>query len=136
MKGLGADGPYWAALNEGQLKLQQCSGCNKWNWPAVYHCGECGSWEHEWKPVAMSGKVFSWTRSWHDFGGPDELKPPFVTVVVELDGADHTRLIGLLDQADADVRIGLPVTGKVRSVTFNGESLPVIEWSLQSGGAQ
>lgn len=140
MRGLGADDEYWSSLNEGLLRLQSCSGCGKWNWPAVWRCGECGGWQHQWKDVAISGRIFSWTRSWHDFGGPDELTPPFVSVVVELDadfdGQRAVRLLGVLAQSDDPVAIGQVVHGEVIKVTFKGEKIPVIQWSLTKDQAE
>jgi uncharacterized protein len=130
VKGLGADRAYWDALNDGVVKLQQCAGCEKWNWPAVWRCGECGSWEHVWRGVEPKGRIFSWTRTWHEFGAPVELGLPFVSVVVELDGVGGRRLIGTLAETDADVRIGQRVKGEVHRVTFEGESIPALRWHL------
>lgn len=130
MKGLGADRPYWDALESGVVKLQQCAGCAKWNWPAVWRCGECGSWEHRWREVEPKGRIFSWTRTWHDFGAPVELGLPFVSVVVELDGVDGKRLIGTLAGADGEVKIGQPVTGEIHRVTFEGEAIPALRWQV------
>lgn len=129
MRGLGADDPYWQELELGRLVLQQCSECDKWNWPPVFRCGECGSWEHKWMPRQMLGKVFSWTRTWHDFGAPVEIQPPFVSVLVELDGPGGQRLLGLLDaEDDAIVEIGQRVQGEVTQVTFQDQKIPVIKW--------
>ncbi|WP_321884673.1 Zn-ribbon domain-containing OB-fold protein [Paraburkholderia bannensis] len=135
MKGLGADRAYWDALEGGIVKMQQCAGCAKWNWPAVWRCGECGSWEHRWHEVEPKGRIFSWTRTWHDFGAPIELGLPFVSVVVELDGVDGKRLIGTLVNQDGEVKIGQPVMGEVHRVTFEGESIPALRWRLASGVA-
>lgn len=131
MRGLGADDPYWQALQRGELVLQACSACQQWHWPPVFRCGECGSWEQQWQPRELSGRVFSWTRTWHDFGAPAELIPPFVSVLVEVDGPGGVRLLGILELDDAgEVRIGQAVEGSVRQVTFQGESVPVIAWRL------
>jgi uncharacterized OB-fold protein len=130
MRGLGADDRYWESLSEGRLELQQCSGCGKWNWPAVFRCGECGSWEHDWQEQAMVGTIYSWTRSWHDFGAPAELTLPYVSVVVELNGVNKIRLLGVLQDTGSDPAIGKPVAGTVRSVSFNGKNIPVIQWQL------
>ena len=134
MRGLGADAPYWEALKQNRLKLQVCKNCRKWNWPAVYRCGDCGSWEHDWLPVDMSGEIFTWTRSWHDFGAPESLGLPFVTVVVALDGANSTRLVGVFDtEGDAkncEVAIGQRVKGNIITVIFGDETIPVIQWRL------
>ncbi|MBL4826352.1 MAG: hypothetical protein JKY66_01320 [Spongiibacteraceae bacterium] len=130
MRGLGADDEYWASLSKGQLSMQQCQGCDKWNWPAVWRCGECGSWEHQWQATEMQGSVYSWSRTWHEFGAPKELKLPFVSVVVELNSAGNRRLLGVLKQPDKDVSIGGTVTGQVINVSFSGENIPVIQWQL------
>jgi uncharacterized OB-fold protein len=134
MRGLGADTHYWDALNNNNLKLQACRQCKKWNWPAVYRCGDCGSWEHDWLPVGMKGEIFTWTRSWHDFGAPKKLGLPFISVVVALEGADNTRLVGVLktdgEPENNSVAIGKKVQGKIISVDFADEAIPVIQWQL------
>lgn len=135
MKGLGADRAYWDALASGVVKMQQCAGCEKWNWPAVWRCGECGSWEHRWSEVEPKGRIFSWTRTWHDFGAPAELGLPFVSVVVELDGAGGKRLIGTLSDQDAEIKIGQAVIGEIQPVSFEGESIPALRWRLADPAA-
>ena len=94
MRGLGADEAYWTGLAQGEVKVQRCSSCNHWHVPAVWRCGECGSWDLQWHTVAPRGRVFSWTRTWHEFGAPRELGLPFISVVVELDDAGGRRLMG------------------------------------------
>ncbi|MFV0278277.1 MAG: Zn-ribbon domain-containing OB-fold protein [Parahaliea sp.] len=129
MRGLGADDPYWEALGRGELSLQSCSGCKKWNWPPVFRCGECGSWEQKWKPRPLYGTVYSWTRTWHDFGAPARLVPPFASVLVEVDGPGSVRLLGIMEASDADkVSIGQNVEGSIGQAMFQGETVPVIEW--------
>jgi len=129
MRGVGADDDYWSAMEERRLVLQQCAGCGKWNWPAVFRCGECGSWEHRWKPQTMQGSVYSWTRTWHDFGAPRELLIPFVSVLVELPSAGNVRLLGIMDTADAEgIVIGMAVDGEITKVSFHGCDVPVIRW--------
>ena len=126
---LGAEGPYWDALGQGRLVLQQCKGCGKWNWPAVWRCGDCGSWEHQWVEQPLSGTIFTWTRTHHRFGGTEGLAVPFVTVLVRLD-AVPVRLQGLLEGSEADLRIGATVTGRIDRTPFGADSIPSIRWSL------
>lgn len=76
------------------------------------------------------GTIYSWTRTWHEFGGPDAYKAPFVPVVVTLSEVPGVRLIGTLDSSDADVRIGSAVRAKPRIVEFLGHKLPTLYWSL------
>jgi uncharacterized OB-fold protein len=137
MRGLGADAAYWKGLAEGEVKVQQCSACSHWHVPAVWRCGECGSWDLQWRTVAPSGRIFSWTRSWHDFGAPPALGLPFVSVVVEIDDAGGRRLMGTLADAQAEVHIGQPVEGEIIHVTFEGESIPALRWKrVAAAGGQ
>lgn len=129
MKGLGADEEYWRALDHGVIKMQQCAGCGRWNWPAVWRCGECGSWEHRWHEVEPKGRIFTWTRNWHDFGWPSPDGLPYVSVVVELDGAGQRRLLGVLDDPKAEVRIGQPVTARPFKIEWEGEPVTVLRWT-------
>lgn len=114
--------------------MQQCNGCKRWNWPAVNRCGECGSWEHTWREVPLTGRIYSWTRTWHNFSAPAELKPPFVSVLVELDGAGQRRLLGTLPgNYEGDAWIGAAVTGEIISIQVNGEPLPALRWTITPG---
>jgi uncharacterized OB-fold protein len=79
----------------------------------------------------MTGTIFTWTRTWHPFGGTEHIARPFVPVVVTLDGAP-VRLIGLLEQTDADVKIGLPVDGAPATTRIGDDDIPSIRWSLRA----
>lgn len=127
---IGAEGPYWEALLDGRLALQKCARCKRWHTPAVWRCSHCGSWDHVWEDVPMRGRIFTWTRNWHRFGGQEALDLPFVTVVVELDGADGARVMGLLDKDSADVAIGASVTGIRTDTSYADRKVPSIRWSL------
>jgi len=127
----GADGRYWAGLREGRLELPQCDACGLWRWPAVWRCGDCGSFDLTWKPVPMVGRVYSWTRTWHPFGGTEGVGVPFVSLIVELPGAGGRRLVGILEDAQAaDPQIGAAVEGFVSSTRFDGTDIPTIKWRL------
>lgn len=130
----GADGPYWRALEGGGLELPRCVGCGRWQWPAVWRCGACGSWEQRWTAVEITGSVYSWTRTHHPFGGTEGIGVPFVTVVVELAGAGGVRLTGVLEDEPQDVAIGAAVTGIVGETAFEGMNIPTIRWRLKEAG--
>lgn len=124
------DAPYWTALEGGRLALPRCASCARWHWPAVARCGDCGEWGLTWQAVPMEGTVFSWTRTWHPFGGTEGLETPFVTVVVAITGAGERRLMGLLEGVPdgQDVATGAPVVGRVTRTRYGGDDIPTITW--------
>ena len=95
----GADAPYWDGLEQGKLMLPRCNGCDRWIWPAAHRCGACGSTGVRWVERSMTATVFSWTRTWHAFGGAESLGLPFTTVLVDIDDCG-IRLLGRLDDPD------------------------------------
>ena len=131
----GADQPYWDGLLEGRLALPRCRGCGRWHWPAVWRCGDCGSWEHDWHAVEPVGAIYTWSRTWHRFPGIESLGAPFVSVVVRLDGADGRRLTGLVEGDEAGLRIGARVRGRIAEVEAAGRVLPAFRWRIEPAGA-
>lgn len=126
---IGAEGRYWDALAEGRLELPRCKGCGKWHWPAVWRCGECGAWEHEWFEQKMAGTIFTWTRTHHRFGGTEGIKLPYVTALVEL--ADvPIRLQGLIEGDEQNLKIGAQVTGRVDYTDFGAARIPSLRWTI------
>lgn len=125
---VGAEAEYWDGLLSGELRLQRCAGCSTWHWPAVFRCAGCGSWEHVWETAALTGKVYSWTRSWHPFGGLEAIDKPFVIAVVQLDRAGQARLVGIMDDP-GEVSIGQPVRGRITTTPFGDATVPSIRWS-------
>ena len=128
---LGAEGRYWEALAEEYLELPQCVDCGRWQWPAVWRCGKCGSWKHRWRAVSLTGTIFTWTRTWHKFGGTEGIDKPFVTVLVSLAEAP-IRLLGLLEGSEEGVKIGAAVTGRIDRTRFGEQSVSAIRWRLNS----
>jgi uncharacterized OB-fold protein len=131
----GADGPYWRALSEGRIELPRCAGCGRWQWPAVFRCGECGSWDQQWHAVEASGTVFSWTRTWHAFDGSEKIGVPFVSLIVELPQCGGRRLLGLLEGDAEGLRIGAKVRARVAETEIWGDRIPALRWTLSGDQA-
>lgn len=50
--------PFWDAVNEKRLALQNCTVCNKLQYPPRKTCAKCGSAEKlEWKEVKGRGHI-------------------------------------------------------------------------------
>lgn len=125
----GADAPYWEGLAAGHLLLPRCADCSRWLWPAVSRCGHCGSGDIAWVERAMTGTIFSWTRTWHRFALTEDLELPYVSAVVTVDDCG-IRLLGRIDDPDRiDPLIGEPVHGRIGKTHVAGRDIPTIIWS-------
>lgn len=125
----GADAPYWKGLVDGRLMLPRCADCARWVWPARHRCGACGAQQVVWEERPLRAHVFSWTRTWHRFGGTEGLDLPFTSVLVEVDDCG-VRLLGRLDDPDrVDPRIGEPLVGHIGETVAGDDRIPTIIWS-------
>lgn len=125
-----ADAPYWQALSEGKLKLQHCD-CGIWHWPAVWRCGECGRWDPEWKDVTLKAQVYSWQKTWHAFGGTEDIGLPYVTVLAALPQAGERRLLGLFDGEVEQLTTGAELEGRITETLIAGNRIPSLRWRLR-----
>ena len=128
----GPDGPFFAGLLAGEIRLPRCAQCGLWHWPAVFRCGECGSWQIDWLPVAGQGRLFSHARSWHRFAGSEGLELPYVSVLVELPQAGGRRLLGVLEGDDTGLKIGAAMQARISSVRFGEQEVPALRWRLKT----
>ncbi|WP_460847780.1 Zn-ribbon domain-containing OB-fold protein [Nocardioides ultimimeridianus] len=119
----GADAPYWDGLREGVVKLPRCSSCGDWQPIGRVLCGSCWSFDFAWTAVEPAGTVFSWIRTERDFMSELDASAPYVSVLVELDGAP-LRLLGLL--RGGSVSIGDRVRGVIEEPT--NATWPVLRW--------
>jgi uncharacterized OB-fold protein len=78
----GLAGEYFAWHARGELRLQRCAGCRRWNHPPVVTCPACGGTELSWQPVSGRGEVFTWTVTHHPFHPAFTADGPYACVVV------------------------------------------------------
>ncbi|MFV0307483.1 MAG: Zn-ribbon domain-containing OB-fold protein [Desertimonas sp.] len=130
--GIGEDAPYWEALGRGVFALPVCAGCGRVTWPAHVRCGACGSWEFEWPEREAVGAIYSWTRTWYGFDRTKERADdiPYVTAVVEVDGADGARVIGVLQGDESNLAMGARVRGQILPPSPKSKGYPSIVWIL------
>jgi uncharacterized OB-fold protein len=100
---------FWLAAKERRLTACQCSKCGHFRMPPTPICPECSSFEKQFPSLPGTGTVFSFAICNRN---PATGEPyVYVPVVVELDGAGGTRLVGNLTGCNAeDIEIGMPVT--------------------------
>ena len=130
--GVGADGPYWDALEAGEFRLSRCDACRTWLWPAHYRCESCGSWDIGWELVEPRGVVFAWTRN---HAVSDVLKArradiPYVSLLVSLPQAAGARVAGILVGDAQHLEIGAVVRGIIRPPEERSLGYATMTWQL------
>lgn len=135
--GIGADGPFWDALDAGEFRIARCRGCNEWLMPAHFRCGTCGSWDIGWDEVEAAGIIYAWTRN---HAVSDVLKErrgdlPYVTVLVELPQAGGARLPGVLVGDPPNLRIGARVRGTIRPPEERSRGYATMVWQIEDDSA-
>lgn len=100
--------PFWDALADERVVLQQCDDCEGWVYYPRSRCSHCLSANLTWKPITGEGTVYTFTVARQPttpaFSEVDNL----ILAVVELDeGPKVTSSLELVDEAD--VRVGMRV---------------------------
>ena len=99
---------FWRSGADGQLRMQRCGSCHRWQHPPNPLCFRCLSRVVAFEPVSGNGTVYSFTIN-HQPWLP-HLRDPYAVIVVELDEQPGLRFVSRLVNIDvADVRVGLRV---------------------------
>ena len=127
--------PFWQALKENQVKIQQCNSCQGWIFFPRNHCSHCLAHDLEWKQVSGEGTLYSFTLTriptMPEFS--DEM--PQALAVVEL--AEGVRInTTLIDVEEQDIKIGMAVKPIFDKVTKNGETLLRFTATSNAGGVR
>ena len=129
--------PWWEAVREHRLTVQQCAECAALRWPARACCNRCGSWSWEWLEPSGRGTIASWIVSHHAFSGGDP--SPYVVVSVRLDEQPDVVIPGAYAGAadGTDLRMGLPVEVGFEDVGGGepAERATVLRWHPAGSGA-
>lgn len=100
--------PFWDALREHRVDIQQCDDCRKWVFFPRLHCPHCFSRNLSWKTVSGEGELHTFTISRLPTLPElaDEL--PQKLAVVQLDEGPHinTTLVGI---AEDQIKVGMRV---------------------------
>lgn len=112
------EAPFWEATKQGELRIQQCSACERLRHPPRPMCPWCNSLERRWAKLSGRGTIYSYVvphppllPQFHDLA-------PYNVILVTLDEDPTIRLIGnLVKEAGspinglepASIEIGSPV---------------------------
>jgi uncharacterized OB-fold protein len=102
--------PFWDAVGEGRLVVQECGECGARRWPPRPACARCLSTSVRWTEVRRTGTLYSWVVI-HRSRRPDlRDRVPFTVGVVALDDDPALRFLGGLTGAiGTKLTIGQPV---------------------------
>ncbi len=103
--------PYWAGLDEGELRYQRCGACGNAWLPAREECPRCLEDEVTWQASAGRGRIVSWVV-YHQAVHPSFAdRIPYNVAVVELD--EGPRLITNIKADPDDLSIEQPVVAVI-----------------------
>lgn len=108
--------PFWTAARRGVLVLPRCEDCGKSHWFPRAHCPFCHGARVKWQESDGRGTVYSWTLL-------RKKDAPYVVAYVELKEGP-IMLTNIVDCANAEVAIGMPVHVKFRAAP-EGRLVPV-----------
>jgi uncharacterized protein len=102
------DVAFWAALRDGELRIQRCASCGVVRHPPRPVCARCGSTERGWETVSGAGEVWSFTIVHPPTLPAFADRTPYGAVVVRLD--EGVFLVSnVIDCAVGDLAVGMRV---------------------------
>jgi len=100
--------PFFAAAKRHELRVQRCTACGTYRFPARAVCSACLSTASEWVPVSGRGEVFSFNVMHQVYHPAFAAEVPYAVVIVAL--AEGPKMVSNLVGVPAHaVRIGMPV---------------------------
>src|SRR5882757_9255667 len=85
--------PFYDFAAAGALAFPYCDGCETFHWYPKPVCPNCCGSEWNWRRVAPTGRLFTWTVVRHAFVPEMEDRVPFVVGLVIPDGAPNVRIV-------------------------------------------
>lgn len=123
---------FWRSGADGQLRMQRCASCRRWQHPPNPVCFHCLSRDVAFEPVSGTGSVYTFTINYQPW--LPHLRDPYAVIVVELDEQPGLRFISRLVYTDVkQVRVGLRVRVVFESL---GEGLFVPLFTAVGEGGQ
>lgn len=98
--------PFWDALRDETVLLQQCDDCSSWIFYPRTHCSNCLSPSLTWKEVSGAGRLYSYTVARQPTAPHFQDEVPQLIAIVELDVG--IKLTSTLTEVDLDsINIGM-----------------------------
>ncbi|PHR50605.1 OB-fold domain-containing protein [Cycloclasticus sp.] len=114
--------PYYEAMQQHKLLIQNCSSCQTSLPPAQKVCDECGGNELEWFEAKGTGIIYSYVvfhRSFHPYYDD---KIPYTVALVEL--TEGPRVMGHIVASDGQpYQVGTAVRAHFKKIDKKNELL-------------
>jgi uncharacterized OB-fold protein len=111
------DREFWEGAHRGELRIQHCTTCGKYQHFARMLCSHCGADTLEWITASGSGTVYSFTVVRQNGVPPFNERVPFVVASVDLDEEGARVIAAMPALAPEDARIGMRVQAAFRPAT-------------------
>src|SRR5690606_23734340 len=97
---------FWEGAQAGELRIQQCRGCQRLAHPPVVRCPACGSYDLGFRIASGKATLYSFVEPVHP--PMPFMRYPYIVGLVELE--EGTRLLtNIVHCAPEQVRIGMPL---------------------------
>ena len=116
--------PFWDAIRDNKVMLQQCDDCSKWVFYPRTNCPHCLSNQLTWRQASGDATIYSFTIARRPTAPHFVDEIPQLIAVVEL--PEGVRMNTLIVNAEPhDLRVGMPLKPSFRKM--NGETLLCFE---------
>ncbi len=100
--------PFWEGCRAGELRLQYCPACQRYQFYPRILCTACGHRKPQWRAVSGAGKVTTFTIVRRAVSAAYEADVPYVVALVEL--AEGPVMMSNIVGCEAEaVFTGMPV---------------------------
>lgn len=114
-------GGHFAAAADGRIAIRVCDDCGHVLHLPRSYCSVCGRWSSRWHAVSPTGTLWSFTVT--ERALRPGFDPPFTVIIVELDDAPGTRLMGCLPG-----RTNLAIGMRMRATFESRGDVTIPQW--------
>jgi uncharacterized OB-fold protein len=121
--------PFWDACNERRLIVQNCTACQRLQYPPQATCAQCRSADHlEWRQVSGRGRINGYCVMYDTRIVPLQADQPFNLAVIELAEDPAIKFLSSLPGVPVDeVPVGAAVEVDFQEV---GPGQLIHEWRV------
>ena len=113
---VGETKPYWNAAERGQLLIQKCNACSRYQFYPRGFCSHCWSLDIGWVKSSGKGTVWTYTVTFQNRSPGYSEEVPYVVALVELE--EGVRMFSNIVECNyQQVSIGMAVQVVFRKAT-------------------